>query len=350
MLRLLSQSLLLVVTGLSVIVVGLAGSCTGTQRTEDAASQVRPEKESVLPPQYSPYGANQEAPHVTSAFTRRQIGSLDDPGNPYRNEYRDWDRWIFSHIDPRSSGTLGVWVTEDTEQMKKANPGEKITTLSTQVDEEGWLVPITESIQRSEDRVSEGERSKEDEIYWATAIGVMDSKLKSAFNTEADRVHATIYGVIPAWLVASHPDTVMFLPNDWIVCGRFQPSDLSDDCHCNQESGTGNSNPNALEHGPTVYTVKSRDGDVLYGPCGNWQVEVFKAHGIENLLGDPQFDVQIDKQYKVRRLDRMTGKTLAYDYDGTLLPAGEDATLHPQQRFVTLSFKVLQHLYDAQQK
>lgn len=150
---------------------------------------------------------------------------LDDPANPYRDQYGDWDRWIVEHhYEPAEKGDRPV---ED------GSAGYYV--LSAWTDNNGWLLPLREK----ERNRCEGQRRRGANMlgtvypYSFNAAGAMDQKLLISTRTAIARVRAPYLPAVPKWLADSPPEWSIILPDGRVVMeawtrGAWDPPQFSE--------------------------------------------------------------------------------------------------------------------------
>jgi hypothetical protein len=194
------------------------------------------------------------------------IKPLDDPRNPYKDQYGPWDRWLYENLEPVENSGAGDSVANTMEQLKHdISQPNTWTGLRGQVTAEGYLVPLTVVHKRFEDRCGAGtvEQSSTDE-RWVIAKGMMDPECYAAMHQSTDRISAAYYHTIPDWLIKNPPSSAMLLPNGDVITNGLlndtsQPS--SKDC-----CGGGGSSIFARYdlNGNLISTVKGRHWWYLY--------------------------------------------------------------------------------------
>jgi len=73
------------------------------------------------------------------------VQSLDDPDNPYKDDYRDWDHWVYANLVPAPK----AW--------KEGEYPENWDSLSAEVDENGYVIPMLETVRLREESIKSGE-------------------------------------------------------------------------------------------------------------------------------------------------------------------------------------------------
>jgi hypothetical protein len=259
---------------------------------------------------------------ATVDHQQRVVRPMDDPANPFRGQYNDWDRWLFDNLVATTDGfppPPGSTFEEtkqylDAQLLKRAQ-GQLHTaadaSLRTQVTVDGYLVPVLHGIADWEIAVAAG-RSKAyyDALPWVEGTGHMEPALKQAYDLAVDAIRSQNYPAVPDWLVAAPPLGAMLLPNSEILTqgplGSWHPSD---------------GDPHSASHAEDLHQSHdwyrySADGTLLSQAHGFWW---FTYHDPE-ALGYPEGDPDTSLHGYVTFRAKDSREPLSYwTYDGRRL-------------------------------
>ncbi len=220
-----------------------------------------------------------------------EVKDLDDPQNPYIGQYREWDLWVFANmVSMPKAWKLGEYP-------------EEWGTLSAEIDENGYFIPMLESIRRREQAISDGTIGDYNRsVFKAYGDGEISRDMESAYFTEAERIRAQFVPSIPSWLAQNPPAGAMLFPNgDVITSGKLGSTD-NDRC-----SG-----------GQVTWYRYSNNGELTgQSKVAWWDIYYTEKYGSKN-WPDGDFENRMDGYIFFK--DRVTGQILsAWDYDGTKL-------------------------------
>jgi hypothetical protein len=289
------------------------------------------------------------------------VKPLDDPANPYREQYGAWDRWIMENIG-RSDPTMNAYMNRvDREKRRellkakreKRDPDPKIMEqkwwevqprnekwqhFEIEVDEQGFVIPYLQqqldmtlrsrSVTNDRDyRVSWQQlQQQRGEPFRLWAGGVMPEDLKA--QMEAARkglLPLQPMPEVPEWLAATPPYWVIFMPNGEIVTlgalGTWQENWQDLPKEQQRPSGgyfrfspTGELLGQAAKDGPSIFQQ--------YNPM---------LPSLE-LSGKSQgYDIEQPAGFLLWRQKPEHGGAVvaAWDYDGTALPIDKPITREP---------------------
>jgi hypothetical protein len=172
-----------------------------------------------------------------------KVRPLDDPANPYSEQYSEWDRWIFEHAG-KSDPQMQVYYEEQTakanaarEAARKAGqpepprqmepyrtpPDSLWRSVSAKVDKDGWLVPMAlsppDSLYLDRDRRQPVTHVTTD--FRIGAGGELPPAVWTQFEAARQGVkraaYQRIFPPVPAWLGAQPVVNLVFLPDGSIV-------------------------------------------------------------------------------------------------------------------------------------
>ena len=267
------------------------------------------------------------AKHALTAggSTGVELKPLDDPDNPYKSLYREWDQWIYAHA---VTGPV-AWQNDD--------EPENWTHCTTRVDDEGWMVPALEYARDREEATKAGSYDEFcEEVFYLAAEGEMSPELLDQMQQEEWLIRAQYYPEIPAWLGENPSKCAMFVPDGRFVTYGPVGSHLSaqepdeDEGWCCGSRGyylyDEDGNKLAQNDCAWFYLFYGEDREWPKGECTSRQDGYFVFH------------------------DRLTDQILEiYDYDGTLL---DSKTLPPKRdmhNFQMVPAYFVTQLYKAQQ-
>jgi hypothetical protein len=206
----------------------------------------------------SPYAGQPDGPVVADATpkplpaTIPQMGfqsngvktrPLDDPANPYREQYTQWDRWIFEHIgkmDPLEQAHYNDQFNrqqaarDEARRAKLPEPSSSMEPyqrppdspwrhVTARLDEDGWLLPL--ALTPAEGLFLDRDR-REPYVFtgpnvYIGATGEMPPEAWAEFQAARDaarRAHyARIFPALPAWLKTAPVASLVFLPDSSII-------------------------------------------------------------------------------------------------------------------------------------
>jgi hypothetical protein len=139
------------------------------------------------------------------------VRGLDDPENPYRDDYKAWDLWIYMH-------ELTVL-----EAQGISNPGigrDGWNYYSMSVDENGFPVPRLMATRDRYERLKHGSDANTEAgrcTHSIQAMGAMDFDMQHRMQLAEDAVLGEYLPEIPQWLVRGAPEWAMILPDGEVV-------------------------------------------------------------------------------------------------------------------------------------
>lgn len=144
-----------------------------------------------------------------SDLLKRAKRGIDDPANPYRGQYKDWDRWIAAHIVQVYQGHYDFPSDDDGKRM----------CLLTRVDSQGYLLPLAETL-----RLDAAEHSPVQPavpapglLVIASAVGPYDPALYARIHELRKECKGGYFFPIPDWLMTALPAETRFFANRSIV-------------------------------------------------------------------------------------------------------------------------------------
>jgi len=135
------------------------------------------------------------------------VRSLDDPANPYRGQYGEWDYWVLAN---GREPTREEWLKDG-----NGDAASGFIMLSANVNTQGFMQPmlltyrlsLTPSEERGDDCSSLS--------FWA--CGGMDAGLKHRFDQAKVIVEARLMPVVPEWLAKNPPTWATVLPGGLVL-------------------------------------------------------------------------------------------------------------------------------------
>jgi len=159
------------------------------------------------------------------------VKPLDDPGNPYKDQYDDYDRWCVDHVNEyitlenHSTWQIGLDRAQGSPWSNKMHsgnvptwdPAKALTLTYTVVDKDGFVVPHQWRGDGSESNKipTVADTLKSSDKKWAPdpagfwSLGYMEPELNANQSAGIDRAIASGYPPIPQWMVAQNKDTVL---------------------------------------------------------------------------------------------------------------------------------------------
>jgi hypothetical protein len=234
---------------------------------------------------------------------RFELQPLDDPANPYADEYEDWDYWIAQNVCAVStSPNNGYALNRQKDEMFAAGIA----------DMDGYLIPYRRFLVMQEDALVQQKSEHVTAGYLNVhASGPMAEDLVEDMRNVGFEVRAAYYPEIPDWLVASMPRAAWIFPNgDVVTDGPLNHEDHAEadedgevPCGgCGSNGGWYRYTPGGefVDHSNTHWFLTFFDGEFEDLPEGNFS---------DDSLG------------RFMILDRENGEpTHVFNWDGTPLP------------------------------
>jgi hypothetical protein len=178
----------------------------------------------------------------------------DDPSNPYKGQYREWDLWLAQHE-----------ATEQVAFLDGKRP-EKWVSLSTCVDRSGAIVPLLEASRILHEGLAHGnEAYYKDLPYRVRGEGEMEPALYQQYMDEETSLMASYFPPIPEWLAANPPRESILVPSGEVVTLGLLGSGFKKRDPANpsgQQSCCGGSGEQ--------YWIYSSTGEPLESAKGHW--------------------------------------------------------------------------------
>ena len=169
-----------------------------------------------------------------------QVKPLDDPANPYKDQYSEFDRWAWQHycrnINPGNDADwqLGLsqaqgihplagpeFIQNETEDYSRG-----LRMVSSAVDDNGYMIPHYDYVHRVASQGGEAPATLGEVVnktdnrfppharFWS--LGALDAAVGKEIDAARDLYLATAYPFIPDWIAQSQQDAV-FLPDGSVV-------------------------------------------------------------------------------------------------------------------------------------
>jgi hypothetical protein len=174
-----------------------------------------------------------------------QVRPLDDPANPYRSEYREWDHWAVANAgrqDPKMQAHMQEQNRLLDEWFKRQDaagephsiagfnykpyipaPGEHWRTVGVQVDAQGYALPLTQRWQSEAQMLQTprdifSPRQPDSSNYFYSAGGEPSADLAAAWDAAFWDIVGPAYPQVPEWLGRSGGVFyAVFVPNGEVV-------------------------------------------------------------------------------------------------------------------------------------
>lgn len=252
------------------------------------------------------------------------LKALDDSANPYRDQYREWDNWIYKQA---MTGPVAWRGSEEPENW---------THCTTRVDDNGWLVPSSAFVREREEAMKAGSYDEFcEEIYYLSAEGEMDPDLLQQMQQEEWLVRAEYYPRIPDWFGENPSKCAMFIPDGRIV--TYGPVGSYVSAHEIREN-------EGFCCGSRGYYLYDQDGKELNKSECTW---FYLFYGLEREWPEGECTGRKDGYFIFR--DRLTDEILQiYDYDGTLLDTRIPPPMRDMHNFQMVPAFFISQLYEAQ--
>ncbi|MEZ5337366.1 MAG: hypothetical protein R3F46_03800 [bacterium] len=245
------------------------------------------------------------------------IVALNDPANPYRGQYADWDAWIIANLDPHSSQMPGATVRQ----------GE--AALFVNIDEHGCLIPYELHARRERTGMQRGIVSAGYGSTRLLAQGPISDELQARLSAMLAGISAEGYPEIPDWLMQEPPEAAMFMPNGDVLCRLPAAESKYPDPELEGRDGV------------MIWQRHAADGELLGWTSGHWLELYVGSAG----MPEGQLSSIPGAMLEVRALSGSGFRLL--DYDGTELDP-----LNPPQRNLKfgneMSRSALEFTYEGQ--
>ena len=247
-----------------------------------------------------------------------EVKPIDDPGNPYIDEYQTWDVWAWENL-------LTVPFVRKAPDEQPAN----YICLRFRIDSNGYMMPFMDDMHAFERSRIDGTGSEYRlGLTRVRAEGEIDPELRQSLYDAGFVIQASYYREIPAWLAEDPPLRAMLLPNGEVLTdGLLGEKAKSEGC-C---GGKG-----------SVFARYSADGELIHAKSSaNWWYLFYDAAN----KGKPDGVLVNTNCGYIKFVDEQSNELLSvWDYDGTELPAVEPAQRDPHP-FIWLEAKTIQTYY-----
>ena len=257
---------------------------------------------------------------------------LNDPENPYIDEYKPWDLWIFMHETGllEAEGVVNPWVERSGWEY-----------FDMRIDENGFAVPRLVELRNRMERLKRGSEAADNQAactHSISATGIMDPAMRRGMHVAEDALSARYLPQIPEWLTRRLPVWAMILESGEVVT-------------C-EPAGGGPYSPDSGYGSETCFRRFSPDGVLLDStePGQLWLQLFFDVDkALEKYAERAVYFHDSNGYLTVHDID--TSKQIAvYDMDGTKLPRN-----HPlDDRDGTYFYKVysgeLLRVFEAQEE
>lgn len=208
--------------------------------------------------------------------------SANDPGNPYADQYKDWDRWVFNHLTDWKSATA----------QESDSPSFRFITVY--LDKRGFVLPQLEEERQKRELIKAGSDESLDDLFQCTsfaAVGEMEDTMWSAMESAIDMLVEPYFPPIPEWVASALPRKAILLPEGYVAAldglGSWSPADTGEsNCHCGPTSAgpadlvTSTDGSRVLAREPEHWYLYDPSGRVLDdGPMGWWMLMYRSKHG-----------------------------------------------------------------------
>ncbi|MBN2082926.1 hypothetical protein JW859_12075 [bacterium] len=268
------------------------------------------------------------------------VKPMDDPENPYRDQYKPWDLWCYDHIVAYDSDAEQKPVDAMTYEEKQAfvygtnKPTNWIRILPE--IEDGFLVPSDVHVQRWEEAIANNQR-----LEYSTAVaessvvaeGEIEPSLRDENYLATDAIRASYWPPIPSWLVDADPSRVLLLPNGDVITDGLLGEE-----HNGSTSGCCGGSKDSL------FARYDCSGQLVRTAQGFWWYTYYDL----DLQGKLDGKLVNTPDGYIKLCDVETGQVLrAWDYDATEIPAGADLPSRDTHPFSWLSGATLKCFYAA---
>ncbi len=265
------------------------------------------------------------------------VRAMDDPDNPYKDEYKPWDYWFYDHLlteIPIEKLWSELSEDEKAERIAKRKAGMGWLRQRHHLDKDGFIIPDSRSIKEFKEGIcinTYQERSIN--LNWVMAEGEIDPNMHQAMWDAGYVESSRFYPDIPKWLADNPPYEAILLPNGDVVTrgllGDYDKHGDEIDC-C---GGQGQIIARYDNSGNLVRTLREEVWFYLY-----YDTDL-------NPVPEGMPSISLDGYTTFR--DESTGRLLSvWDWDGTQLKT-EEPTWRDPHPFTWLNAKRLQILFNA---
>ena len=266
------------------------------------------------------------------------LADLDDDSNPYKGQYKAWDRWVFEHAGAEDPYKIDKPPEEMTPEERTAyvfrnNYPSNWTECKATVLDEKYLIPFEISIYEGREAYA---NHTADEYYSTvnviTARGVMNPNLNDEMLVRGEEITAEFYMPIPEWLAKNPPKAAMLLPNGDIVTDGLLGSAGNEEDHHESGSCCG---------GTSLYCLYSENGELLRTNNNFWW---FLYH---NEAECPTGSMVASPDGYVRFYNDAGELDSIWDFDGIKLESEEAATPRSPYHFEMLGSNSIVRFFAA---
>jgi hypothetical protein len=258
------------------------------------------------------------------------VRDLNDPENPYIDEYKPWDLWIFMHETGllEAEGVLNPWIERSGWEY-----------YDMRIDENGFAVPRLVELRNRLERLKRGSEAAGEQTactHSISATGIMDPAIRHGMRVAEDAMHARYLPQIPEWLPRRLPVWAMILQSGEVVT-------------C-EPAGGGLYLPDSGSGSATCFHRYSADGVLLDStkPGQLWLQLFFDADKVLEKYNDRKVYFRDFNGYLVVH-DIDSGKQMAvYDMDGTRLPRNHSLDDRDGTYFYKIYSSELHRVFEAQ--
>lgn len=279
---------------------------------------------------------------------------MDDPANPYRQQYQDWDYWMLAHAG------------EPTDEQRADFFEDRLPDTwcwdYLAVDADGFVIPHATSLEEMLRWSANGHKSDDDDCSRSFQIFAdAPPDLMQRLDELEVNSYARYVSTIPGWLAASPPLNARIWPDGSVTAhGALGSWDgVGDVIHYGADSWSYTSDP---------YYMYAPDGTLLRQTKeGQEEADLFPGnYRAGDLLDALFFSGWYDKMYLRGRSRGWNGLYINYDYyywirpgerdpvevydiDGTRYGPDFDMLARDEYKFSSMTGEWLVKLYAAQQ-
>lgn len=136
---------------------------------------------------------------------------LDDPANPYREHYAEWDRWLLDNARNPSM--------EEMAALRNGTAPEGFHYLRPTVTKDGWLIPQVSELHALllQQTDLEAYRNRPHCVMSFSSAGIADPAMLERLEQAKLALWAALLPQIPDWLGEALPKRVIVLPDGGAV-------------------------------------------------------------------------------------------------------------------------------------
>jgi hypothetical protein len=266
------------------------------------------------------------------------VRGLDDPANPYRSQYGEWDYWCVANAKPMTGQDWADWSDGKVPATRRM--------ISYGVDKDGFPVPLMEQRRQQIERLHDTTQKPESTCVVSFGVyGDIPPEVDTRMLAAEMALKAPYVPPLPRWLAKQPPLWALVLPNGEIVtAGKLGSGRMFD------MSYTRTLKENLPPYKCYRYSAEGK----LLGQTetGQQWYTLFwpKAAEVLSQYSPDETIYWIENGYVIVRNFKDWSNAAVFDYDGTPLPADTNTALRDANVWNGWYGREIPLLYEAQQK